>query len=167
MNDIFIEQIVRKKKSSKDTLRAIGGFVAAGIVTLISVSIIPGLFPLVLLGTAFLAYFNSIFCNIEYEYQFTNTELDIDAIYNKQRRKKKISLNLKDSVIIYNSSNQSSANQYSKVKAIDYSSGNEGITTYNIITNINGVQTKLIIEPNENLVNAMEQKLGRRIFVKY
>ncbi len=167
MNDIFIEQIVAKKKSSKDTLRSVGGFALAGIATLVSATIMPGLFPLVLLGTGFLAYFNSTFCNLEYEYQFTNTELDIDAIYNKQRRKKKVSLNLKDSVVIFNSANQTQANQYSNLKTIDYSSGNTGNSTYNIITSYNNVTTKFIIEPNENLVNAMEQKLGRRIFVKY
>ncbi len=167
MSDIFIEQIIVKKKTTKDSFRAVGGFVAAILVTFFSFAFIPGFFPVVLIGTGFLAYLNSTLCNIEYEYQFTNTELDIDAIYNKQRRKKKTSLNLKESVIIYNSSNTTHANQYKNLKTIDYSSGIEGNNTYNIIANHKNVQTRFIIEPNETLINAMEQKLGRRIFVKY
>lgn len=169
MSDIFIEQLVKKKQSTKDKGIVIALFILAVIASAIfSLILSSGFFPIILVlsfGAAF--YFSSYFRNTEYEYIFTNTELDIDAIYNRQKRKTVASIDLKNCIVItYLDNDEYKAKYSNNIKTDDYSSGSHPENAYYLITQVNGTMQKIIFEPNEKLVNAMEQKIGRRIFIK-
>ncbi len=161
MNDIFIEEIVKKSKTQKDNIIVVGSYVLVALVSFFGFLIFPGLLPLILLGGFFLAYYIGSKKNVEYEYSFTNTELDIDAIYNKQKRKRLCSYDLKDAVLIFSAKNQDQTLRYANLKTEDYSSGENIEATFTIVLPADGETKKIIIEPSERLLDAFEQKLGR------
>lgn len=169
MSDIFIEQLVKKTQSTKDKVIVVSLFVFAVIISaVLSLVLSSGFFPIILVlsfGAAF--YFSSYFRNTEYEYIFTNTELDIDAIYNRQKRKNVASVDLKNcTVITYLDNDEYKAKYSNNIKTDDYSSGLHPENAYYLIRQVDGNMQKIIFEPNEKLVNAMEQKIGKRIFIK-
>lgn len=95
--DIFIEQIVTKKSTLKDTLLK-AGIVLLAIVLSVVFFFISGYFNLLMFGMLLAAgaiygafYLLSGF-NVEYEYIVTNGEIDIDKILAKRRRKRLISV---------------------------------------------------------------------------
>ncbi len=93
--EIFIEEMVRKQKTAKDYLLT-GGIVAlAVIVVFIVLGIIMPMFSafssiifLLAAGIVYGAYILIVSSNVEYEYSLVNTEIDIDKIVNKTRRKR-------------------------------------------------------------------------------
>ncbi len=161
MSDIFIEQIVKKKKTQGDNAIIVGSYILVAIICLFTLLIFPGFVPIVLLIGFFGAYYVGSKRNLEFEYSFTNTELDIDAIYNKQKRKRLCSYDLKDCILIFSSKNENQRLRYDNLKTEDYSSGENLDATYIIVLPTEGETKKIIIEPNERLLVAFEQKLGR------
>lgn len=166
MSDIFIEQLVKKETKSSDKIKTILYFLTATILSFVSLIYLGFIFPLVLAGSFFGAIYLSSLNNVEYEYIFTNTELDIDAIYNKQRRKRKISTDLKQSTLITYFNNKQYENAHNDAKVLDFSSGANYQNVYYIITNIDNKKVKLLFEPNEEMISALEKKLSRNIFIK-
>lgn len=166
MNDIFLEQLVKKQKTTNDNIKVALAFAGAALASFISLIVFPFFFPFVLVIGFFLAYYFSTLQNIEYEYSFTNTELDVDCIYSKQKRKRLHSIDLKTSEVIYNINNDNYNNNYNNLKTINLTSGIENDRIYVVIAQEKDTRVKFLIEPNDSLVNAFEQKLGRRIFIR-
>lgn len=92
--DTYKEQLVVKKPTSTDWAKRIGILVGAGILILACVAILPisdqfWFFPalaIVIMIYALFRFYPLFF--IEYEYIFTNGEIDIDKIMGKQNRKR-------------------------------------------------------------------------------
>lgn len=166
MNDIYIEQLVYREKSQKDKIRLGCSFFGIAIIILASLILFPPLFPILLFVGVFVCIIINGKSNIEYEYSYTNTELDVDCIYNKQKRKTIHSLDLTKSLVVYKSDNDYYKNHYKDAKIVDLSSGRNTEDTYVIVINNKDVVCKYIIEPNEKLLEAMQIKLGSRIFIK-
>ncbi|HBB72640.1 MAG TPA: hypothetical protein DCZ71_08580 [Ruminococcus sp.] len=102
--DNFAEQIVKKDIGSGARARSIAlfitGFLLAAAIALISLLLIPSpllsLFGLILAaacgaGTVYMVQG----MQIEYEYTFTNGELDIDKIIAKKRRREMLTVNVR------------------------------------------------------------------------
>ena len=92
--DTYKEQLVVKKPTSTDWAKRIGILVGAGILILACVAILPvsdqfWFFPALAIAIVIYALFRfyPLFF-IEYEYIFTNGEIDIDKIMGKQNRKR-------------------------------------------------------------------------------
>ncbi len=87
MSDVFHEHLVkRQKKASEQVIKYI-------LIALTAVLVLAGLLimPIILIAAlAILAvdYFMIPKFDVEYEYQYVNGEIDIDAIYGRQRRKR-------------------------------------------------------------------------------
>lgn len=166
MNDIYIEQLVTKQKDKKDTMKIGVCFALIAIFVFASLILFLPIFPIFLFVGVFIGYVVNGKKNIEYEYSYTNTELDVDCIYNKQKRKRLHSLDLAKSLVVYKSDNEYYKNHYKDAKVFDVSSGNNIENTYTIVITDKNNTNKYIIEPNEKLINAMQIKLGSRIFIK-
>ena len=94
MTDIFVEQIVKKKKGPKDTL-IIGLTILIGLALVTLSTRIPWLilfFPIVLIGVCAGGYYIITSRNLEFEYSVTNGDITIDKIINRRRRKRVISV---------------------------------------------------------------------------
>ncbi len=98
----FCEYAVEKKKSGAYLAKIILFSIAAVILLVAAFTVVVplfgmsiGLIVLVLIGV--LIWYFSRFLSIEYEYTQTASELDFAAVYSKQYRKEKLSVDIKKS----------------------------------------------------------------------
>lgn len=87
MSDIFIEVLVKRNRKSTDLLMKT---LLIGLVVVLFVGgflFIPLLLPLGLVLGLVEWFFILPRFDVEYEYSFVNGEIDIDAIYSKEKRK--------------------------------------------------------------------------------
>lgn len=165
--DIFLEYLMQKKSTGKDMLIKAGIVflaLAASVLVIIVFPLISSfLTSYVLLGIAAVVYGAYIWLrnyNLEYEYIFTNGELDIDAIKSKKVRKRIVSLNCKNIELMaakddpnhkVEFENQSISKKFDAV--YDPSKGN----IYCIIFSKDGVRTMLTFQPPHKLVESMKK----------
>ncbi len=155
MGDIFKEQIVKRKRSSKDKLSMFGiilGLVLASLAAFL-IPVVNMLAPVIAAVLFFAGRYILTFFDVEYEYIFTNGDLDIDAIYNKKRRKRVFSGSIK-SVDSFARVKPNQPKKANGVSVKDCSSGEVSDKTYSFITTVKGKKTQIIIEPNETLFTA-------------
>ncbi|MCT4686441.1 DUF6106 family protein [Vallitalea sp.] len=166
MGDIFNEQLVKKSNSLKDNLMRVAIIIGA-IVLIMVCSIIPILVGF-LIPIAMVLIFGAIFLmrrlNVEFEYIFTSGDLDIDKIFNKNKRKKFISIDVRKIEIMAPVNSKDYASQLSNYeKVIDCSSGTNSNNTYAAMIVRNGKREKLILEPNEKMLKAIKKYIPRKI----
>ena len=93
--DIFVEQIVTKKKDGKQIAIIAGTVVLAALLLCLVVLFYAYLYilvPLLLFGVGYGAWWLITQQNIEYEYSVTNGDIDIDQIIARRKRKRIVSV---------------------------------------------------------------------------
>ena len=159
LKDIFKEQIVKKDFSPRDfimfsffsLLVIIPSIIVAGFLTLTGGL---GFSFLVLLVCGYLVFSIYSRFNIEYEYSLTNSELDIDVIYNKRKRKNVLNINLENIDYLANLShlkNEQNSGENVQIKNFSKSKGTHLIFIKD---------TKIIFEPNEDFLNSIKKRLS-------
>ncbi len=169
MDDLYVEQIVEKEESKKDSFKRVL-IVAIACVFTIIFSFLFGdpvhASPLIII-VAIVANWFFKRLNIEYEYIFTNGTLDIDCIYNKAKRKSLYSFNVSDFIVMAHIDDKERFAGYSALPVRNLSSGEIYGNTYMFITYHNKQNVKFIIEPNAQLLDAMLKYMTpRKLFVK-
>lgn len=165
MNDVFKEQLVKKQPTAKDTLIKVAA-VALGIVLLfvsLCFEILAALLPLILVAICVALWYLFNRLSLEHEYIVTNSELDIDVIYGKRRRKRVYSGELKQVEIMCHVSDHGYDADFKGAEVTrDCSSGKESDNTYMFIAPYKGKKMKIIFTPNNDIIKAMYPYLGRR-----
>ena len=166
MGDVFKEQIVKRQSTSKDMAIRVCLFVAVFMLGFVAILFAGGAVGvIVMFAGGFGAFYLMGFLNVEYEYVFTNGELDIDVIYDRSRRKRVFSANVKDFEIMAHVEDRTHEHSFSAVQEVlDYSSGIVGLESYAFIATQKGKKSKIIIEPNEKMLKAISGVLTRRKF---
>jgi hypothetical protein len=96
--DVFFEYLFEKKQDGKDWAIKLGVSVGAAFVSLFAFALlapIAGVGQFALLVAAAVIYFSYILIrnrNVEYEYIFTNGDLDVDVIRGRKARKRLVSV---------------------------------------------------------------------------
>ncbi|MDR1690143.1 MAG: hypothetical protein LBS21_16295 [Clostridiales bacterium] len=168
MGDVFKEQLVKKTPSTKDVaLRVLIG-AATGVLVILSFALVPAFAPILAAALVFLAFYLGGMLNIEYEYIFTNGELDIDCIYNKSRRKRMFSANVRDFEVMAHVEDKTHIRDFDSAEVVkDFSSGKITDYTYAFLFSYKGKRTKFIISPNETILKAFAATLSKRkLFLK-
>lgn len=168
MGDIFKEQLIKKIPSNRDMLLKALIVIATVILVIAGFMIIPSIAPLLAAGVIFLAYYLNGMLNIEYEYIYTNGELDIDCIYAKSKRKRLFSANARDFEVMAHVEDKEHIHDFDSAQVVkDYSSGKVTENSYAFLYTHNGKRTKFIIEPNETILKAFGSVLTKRkLFIK-
>ncbi len=95
--DTFFEQIVKVRKTGKDWAIVIGVMLAAALLLYVAVMFLVSNFApvafLAICGIGWGSYKLLMMTSIEYEYIFTNGDLDIDKITARSSRKRVVSVN--------------------------------------------------------------------------
>ncbi|SNX53431.1 DUF6106 family protein [Thermoanaerobacterium sp. RBIITD] len=166
--DIFIEKLVKRQKTSKDTWTVVGLILAAIIVVFFIIPMIPIVKNFILffiLAIPFFAYFVIRSRNIEYEYAFTNGELDVDKIIAESRRKKILSIDCKDFEIAAKLNSDEYTNEYKNIpNRIEAVSSMSSPDVYFAVFENNGKRTILFFEPNDRMIDAMWRYIPRKFF---
>ena len=94
--DIFVEQIIQRRRSGTDYLIYVGLSLAFLVICFLGLFVIPMFGFLVIIAAGYGMYWVVTSRNLEFEYSVTNGDLTIDRIINRQRRKRVISFDCKD-----------------------------------------------------------------------
>lgn len=166
MSDLYTELLVKKKRTAKDSL------IKYGMIGFTAVLTAAGLFfhPLILIGAVAAGigcYFLLPRTDLEYEYLFVNGEFDIDMVMAKSKRKKVMSVNLSEADLIapLNSHKMDYYNGNSRMKTLDYSSGNPEHKRFAIIMKAGGENSRIIIEPDDEMAKAIKNSAPSKVFL--
>lgn len=162
MSDLYSEFLVKKEPTGKD------GLVKYGMIALTVIAVVGGLFisPLLLVAAIALGvacYFVLPKTDVEYEYLFVNGELDIDMVMAKSKRKKVMSVDMKevDLMAPLNSHRMDYYNGNTNMKTKDYSSGNSSHKRFAIIAK----SGRIIIEPDDRMAQAIKNSAPSKVFL--
>ncbi len=122
--DIFIEEMVKRKKTFGDFAIILGVLVLGSMLSGILLAIVLpvlfsyGAFVLALVIAVFYGVYYSISSlNVEYEYALINAELDVDKITNKNRRKRLTTPNIRE-IESYGTKKEAAFDKYLKASEI-------------------------------------------------
>ena len=164
MNDVFNEQLVARKPNQKDLIQKIGIGAAGAVLIFVALNVqalmgfILPIIAVIIVGVVFL--FRRY--NIEYEYVFTNGDLDVDKIINKSKRKNALSVNVRSFETMVPVSNKDYEKEVSRfTKLYDFSSGTVKENTYAAIFDKDKERCKMIFEPDEQMFKAIRTYIPR------
>ena len=165
--DIYKEQLVVKKANSKDWMKRILVLVAAALLILGGVALLPisgelWFFPILIAGIVIYALFKyyPLFF-IEYEYIFTNGEIDIDKIMGKQTRKRLATVDVEtfEEFGRYNPA-EFEGREFS-TRLFACSSPTDPNTYYAVMNHPKFQNLLVVFNPNEIIVESIKEYLPR------
>lgn len=168
--DFFNEHIVKRRKNAQDIMSIIIALMVAFMVLyLILVQFISGkltvLIPIEIALVIFGVYSVISSFNVEYEYSVTNGEMDIDKITAKRKRKKFVSLKLKDVeyFALLDDSNIAVAEHPSVVRVMDASGSVDSPNVHFMIFYMNGQKVCLLFEPTKEMIRNFANYVPRSL----
>lgn len=164
MNDTLYEQIVaRKPKPYALFIRLLTIFVIVAVVVLGMPFI--GLLAFVIAVILALVAYYFIFpkLNAEYEYALLNHDMQIDVIYNKAKRKSKMSIDIQSAEIIAPKGSHR-LDSFKPDKVCDFSSGNPSAKVYAMMIPMEQKNVCIYIEPDEKMVRHMKPWMGMKMY---
>lgn len=162
MNETYVEWLVKRKTPAYMAFLKILFTVLAVFFVLIGLLLLPALLIGAICGVA--AYFITLNADLEYEYLYVDKELTVDKVMAKSRRKRVavFSLDKMEIVAPVKSWHLDNFKKRSD-KAVDYSSGEEKQPDKRFVFYYDG-QKKVIFEPNEEMIKAMQTVAPRKVF---
>lgn len=166
MSSTFKEYLIKQNKSPKDVAAQVGIVAGAIVLTLILLSIGGSLIgPILIVGIIFGAAFLFSKFSREYEYILTNNELDIDVIYNRSKRKRVTTIDMKKIEIMASIEDASHKGDLEKgTKTINASDNSNGANTYAIIGQTQFGLTKVLITPNDEFLKELHRQAPNKVF---
>lgn len=171
--DFFTEYIIKQKKSPKVWLAVFGMLVAILAVWFFSMPFLAspalsGIVGLLDAGIVYVAYIVITNFNIEYEYIATNTDLDVDKIINRRKRKRVCSFRLSEielmapvgSAEFKGDENSTFKNVYMAAISAEHPDA------YFIIYEKNGERNKLVFNPTEKIIEYAKKISPRKVHTK-
>ena len=125
MSDLYSEFLVKKEPTSKDAITKYG-LIGLTVLAAVAGLLFNFLFLLAAVVLGIACYFIVPKTDLEYEYLFVNGEMDIDMVMAKSKRKKAKTVNIREADLVapLDSHRLDYYNSNSKMKTLDYSSGN-------------------------------------------
>lgn len=176
--DIFVEQLVVKKKTGKTYLgifgSLVGVFVALWLFLIVLMPLVSKFIPmlgglsfLILFGLVYLFYRLISNTNMEYEYCFTNGALDVDKILNRRSRKKFTSLNARsiDKMARANDPEFERLMKDSGVKKLHACSLVQAPDTYYVLFSNEKGRQMLLFNPNDKIKDGFKRFNPQKVFL--
>lgn len=151
MNDTLYEQTIKRTPSNKEKFENIS-ILALGILgIIISFAFIKGFSIILVTVILIIEYFVLLpRRNIEVEYSFFDYMLEISYIYNKEKRKTKLAIDMRNAEILA-PTDSDEIREYHPQKLLDFSSGEKNRDTYSIMMRQGNQLAQVIIEPDEKM----------------
>lgn len=170
MNDYKITQQVKRKAKPFAKALSIIMVVLAVVLVILAIIFDTGLMLPAFLFAA-LYYVFSINGDKEYEYTMENGTLTIDVIRGKRRRKTAHTLMLKDIEVVAPNWHEAVA-KYRKnggtesLKKYDYTSYEDDIPYYTMITYEDNEKIKLLLDLNHNMLEAIKRVYPQKVYMQ-
>ena len=169
--DVFVEQLVRRRRVAADYIKVALCLVAAiAVVIVMLLSVVTSISPFVfLIGIGIIIILNKIkdTINIEYEYCFTNGSLDVDKIIAANRRGRLAEVNAREIEIMGTNKNaqyRSNIENRAIEKIYACSSLDADDVCY-VIFEKDGNTKMLIFSPNEKIKDGFKRYNPRKVFL--
>lgn len=168
MGDVFKEQLVKMKMSQKDKIqRGILYTGSAFIMVTVFIFFGPLLGGIAIVGLGWAAHYFASKFKREHEYVLTNNELDIDVIYNKERRKRLISIDMKKIEVMASIKDEKHKPSFERAqKSINASDGEHTGNTYGILYPEGGQLIKIFITPHPEMLECLYKQAPHKV-MKY
>ncbi|RRD94538.1 hypothetical protein EII17_07760 [Clostridiales bacterium COT073_COT-073] len=166
INDIFNEQLVKKEKTSSDILKSVAIWAAALVMAAALVIFVPMVGPLIALLVIWGALVLNGRLKQEFEYSFTNGDLDIDVIYNQSKRKHLLTIDSKKILAMEKVKNKDQSVKGAD-KVMDCSSGLVSDNLYVLTYDVDHKKTRILIEPNDQILKGIYSFAPRSVTGRY
>ena len=162
MSETYVECLVAKSGSWLMRFLKTLFIMLTVVFVIIGMVFVPGFLVAIVTGVA--AYFTYMNADIEYEYLYLDREISVDKVMAKSRRKKVGSYNL-EQMEIFAPLNSHRLDSYRnrQLKTLDYSSGVAAQPEKRYMMIWNG-DTKIILEPNAEMIKAIQGVSPRKVF---
>lgn len=162
MSETYVECLVAKSGSPLLRFLKVLFIMLTVVFVMIGLVFMPGLLVAIVTGVA--AYFSYMNADVEYEYLYLDREISVDKVMAKSRRKKAGSYGL-EKMEIFAPLNSHRLDSYRnrQLKTLDYSSGIAAQPERRYMMIWNG-DTKIILEPNAEMIKAIQAIEPRKIF---
>lgn len=166
MENIYFDEIHKKIITPKTVLCNIGLVFAAFILSFIFIlfsNFLMSFTLLLIFGAFFGAFYLIKTSSKEFEYIYTDGEIDVDMISGRTRRKRIVTIKAEQLVAMekYTNDSKKRLSTPDVKKTLDLSDGNPH-NSYILIANINSTKTMLILSPSERLMEAWQPYLRKR-----
>lgn len=176
--DIFVEQLIEKKKTAGTYVGIfgclVGVFVVLWLYFIVLMPLVSEFIP-ILGGISFLLLFGLIYffyrllsnTNQEYEYCFTNGALDVDLILNRKNRRRFTSLNARSIEVMA----RASGGEFERlmkdggVKKVYACTHVKDADTYYVIYNGKRGRQMLLFNPNEKIRDGFKRFNPQKVFL--
>lgn len=165
-DDTFVEELVVRRNSVKNLLLEVLIVLAAAALAAVVWLFLSPIFPAMLVILVFAAYLGIKFQGVEFEYSFTNGDLDVDKIMAKRKRVRMVEINQEQikAMAPYTAEYESVAKDYSVSQVIDASSSKNAAGRWFIIyENAEGKDVFLVIQPSKRFREAMRKYIRSRM----
>lgn len=173
MDDVFIEHLVKRKITLKDNvlrfLIVLGTVILSILLFYFNLSIpqLSIIFLLLIVGVIYVAWYLMGTFKVEYEYIVTNGEMDVDKIIAQRKRKRLVTIDLRDIEIMAPMGGQHKREfENRSIKTtIDASVSPDSEGAYFIVVNHSkkGLM-KLIFNPDERIIKSAKMFAPRNVF---
>lgn len=172
--DVFMEELLRKKKEKKEYIISacfiLLGLILSVFVVLLNLwamlvlkkqitQMIVTFGPIMLFGIWYGVYRLINRQSVEYEYIVINSNVDIDKVMSKKTRKRLISFDVKDAKLMAciddEDFNSSYKNPPSNTKILNYSAMNKNLNTYFVDCVIENERKIILFQPTSKMVEAL------------
>jgi hypothetical protein len=163
--DIFVEKIVKRKKTKVEHLFTVFVFVSA--ISLIAFSFLIfivfnvnllAVSAIISVGIVYLTYRIITSFNRDYEYSLTNDELLIDEVISQRRRNRLFIGTCKDFTIFAPvSGSDFNDHTYQDLVRLDFRSGEEDASGWFFVTRKSGHTMMILFEPDDRFVEAFKR----------
>lgn len=166
----YHEHILKKKKSAKDLVFClITPFVVAILAFILmlvclSTQVLSVFVPAIFIGGIYLSYKLISSKNVEFEYLLVDSDLDIDKIINKTRRKRIASIYRKEIIALAPMGSSNLPENWETLPKTDASVYPEHPDTYVLVYNHDGIQKVLYFCPTEKMLEVMTIRNPRKVF---
>ncbi len=163
MNDLYREILVPRKTPLKNKLAK------AGLIALTVLGFLSGMifFPLMLVGLAGIAacVFLMPKLEVEFEYLYVNGDLDIDAIYSRQKRKRIAEYHVEELEILAPEKSHAldSYRNKNNMKVKDFTSGQPDKKVYAMVMNKEKGQELVKVEIDEVVLGDLRRLAPRKV----
>ncbi len=164
MDELFLEQMVKRGDAKKDMYRRIFivlcGIAVMGLPSLFGMYISYLVTPVLLVAVALVVWTLWRQTAKEYEYIYTDGNLDIDVIFGQSSRRHLVTFDCRMCRMIVPAQIQKYQHEiYEKKygKTIYACKGKPGEETYVILGKVGDIDYRVFFDPNDKLINAIHQ----------
>lgn len=165
-DDTFVEELVVRRKTVWTYLLQVAIVLGAVVLCVAFWLFVPFFNSVLMVITLYAAYILLKFQGVEYEYSFTNGELDIDKIMAKRKRKKLLEINHRKIMVMapYTAEYECETKSYNVSEVIDASTSKNAANRWFLICEKDeGGYAFVVFQPSKRFRDAMRKYMRLRI----